>query len=158
MPSSALCQVSSVATCQFFKHGLRGEHDVEPGSRKQHSGDAERIARYQPGRRCSDGHVEALDFCCIIFTREDTTGDSLQAEFIYRGVGADFNPDWRRAGALASTGRDPDFTSVGFVLWMPAFAGMTNRSKAADLSSSKGATRRGNLPGPTIQAAFNRCW
>jgi hypothetical protein len=23
-------------------------------------------------------------------------------------------------------GRDPDSTSVGFVLWMPAYAGMTN--------------------------------
>jgi hypothetical protein len=42
-------------------------------------------------------------------------------------------------------GRDPDFTSVGFVLWMPACAGMTNRSKAEGLSFSRGAKRRSNL-------------
>jgi hypothetical protein len=36
-------------------------------------------------------------------------------------------------------GRDPDSTSVGFVLWIPACAGMTNRSKAEGLSSSRGA-------------------
>jgi hypothetical protein len=35
-------------------------------------------------------------------------------------------------------GRDPDFTSVVFFLWMPAFAGMTNRKRSAGLSSLGG--------------------
>jgi hypothetical protein len=33
-------------------------------------------------------------------------------------------------------GRDPDSASVGFVLWMPAYAGMTNRKRPAGLGSS----------------------
>jgi hypothetical protein len=32
----------------------------------------------------------ALDSCCVIFTREDTTGDSFQTEFIYYCVMADW--------------------------------------------------------------------
>jgi len=42
-------------------------------------------------------------------------------------------------------GRDPDSTSVGFVLWIPACAGMTNQSKAEGFSSSR--AQRSNLFG-----------
>jgi hypothetical protein len=31
-------------------------------------------------------------------------------------------------------GRDPDFTLISFVLWIPACAGMTNRGKAEGLT------------------------
>ena len=53
----------------------------------------------------------------------------------------EFRPDYtdkmERPASGLNQARNPDFTSVGFVLWIPAEVGMTNRSKAEGLSSSR---------------------
>jgi hypothetical protein len=53
----------------------------------------------------------------------------------------EFRPDYtdkmERPASVLKQAWNPDFTSVGFVLWIPACAGMTNRSKAEGLNSSK---------------------
>jgi hypothetical protein len=74
-----------------------------------------------------------------LFSDSNGTYLSLSLRAIHPAARSPIEEEHRHPGA----GRDPDFNSVGFVLWMPAYAGMTNRKRPTDSSSSR--AQRSNL-------------